>query len=128
MSIFIGGFLGIKLYAISPATCFNAKSSIRAVPCMLNVAEFLAYVSPVSKYFSEKPLSECLVFQRFTVVSVSRHKGSLFYLTTVVDYDVQLEAIEPSYPWKKVKTRLKKQNSILSMSLQLCFTSIMMTF
>ena len=59
--------------------------------------KFLAYVSPVSEYLSEQPLGEALVFQRFTVVGVSRRKGPLYNLATVVDYDVQLEAVEPSH-------------------------------
>lgn len=52
---------------------------------------------PVSEYLSKQPLSESPVFQRFTVVSVPRRKGPLYYLAPVVDYDVQLEAVEPSH-------------------------------
>ena len=59
--------------------------------------EFLAYVALVSEYFSEQSSSEVLVFQRFTVVCVSRRKNPLYYLATVVDYDVHLEAVPPSH-------------------------------
>lgn len=59
--------------------------------------KFLAYVSPVSEYLSEQPLSEAPVFQRFTVVSVPQRKDPLYYLATVIDYDVQFEAVELSH-------------------------------
>lgn len=51
----------------------------------------------VGKQLSEESLGEAIVFQLFMVVRVFRCKGSLYYLATVVDYDVQLEAVEPSY-------------------------------
>ena len=59
--------------------------------------KFLAYISPVSEYLSKQPLGDVLVFQRFTVVGVSRRKDQLYYLATVLDYDVQLEAVEQSH-------------------------------
>lgn len=108
MSIFIGGFLGIRLYAISPATRFDAKLSIerRLVYSMLHTflsssltvsAKVPGLCIPVSEYLSKQPLGEVTVSQRFTVVGVARRKGPLYYLATVVDYDVQLEAVEPSH-------------------------------
>ncbi len=146
MSIFIDGFLGSRLYAISPAIRLDAKLSIeRCLVCMLYVVDvlelvvdgfhkcsfpeqnlvvqvhkrilhvlldfrdkvyvidkkilkqFLAYVSPVGEYLSEQSLSEVLVFQWFTVVRVSQRKGPLYYLVTFVDYDVQLESVEPAH-------------------------------
>ena len=59
--------------------------------------QLLAYVAPVGEELSEEFLREVLVFQRFTVVRVSRRKGPLYYLASVVDYDVQLEAVEPPH-------------------------------
>ena len=92
MSIFIGGFLGIRLYAISPATRFDAKLSIERclVYSMLHTflsssltvsAKVPGLCIPASEYLSKQPLGEATVSQRFTVV----------------DYDVRLEAVEPSH-------------------------------
>lgn len=57
----------------------------------------LAYVAPVSKQLSEQSLGEVVVFQWFTVIRVARCKRPLYYLSAVVDNDVQLESEEPAH-------------------------------
>ncbi len=59
--------------------------------------KLLAYVSPVGKNLSEKPLRKVLVLQWLTVVHVPGRERPLYYLATVVYHYMQLESVEPSH-------------------------------
>ena len=62
-----------------------------------HLKEVLADVSPVCKEFSEEPVGKFFVLQWIPVVDVSRGELPLDNLTFVVDYQVQLESVEPSH-------------------------------
>ena len=59
--------------------------------------KLLAYVSPVGKNLSEKPLRKVLVLQWFTVVHVPGRERPLYYLATVIYHYIQLESVEPPH-------------------------------
>lgn len=59
--------------------------------------KFLAYIAPVCEDLSEQVLLESVVFQRLSVVHVPRRERPLYYLSAVVDHDVQFESVEPSH-------------------------------
>ena len=62
-----------------------------------HLKEVLADVSPVREEFSEEPFREPPVLQGFPVVYIARGELPLDDLATVVDDQVQLEAIEPAH-------------------------------
>lgn len=67
-----------------------------------SIEKVLAYVAPVSKQLSEQSLGEVLVFQRFTFIRVARCKRLLYYLSAVVDDDVQFASPSCSCPWSPI--------------------------